>query len=147
MFLEKGGNVVCSHCGYYKKQTNKPNFNEKFPFELIQELDELIANVLWSKDKRVEGNCKIAKVSCSLGMLHCCGIPVNDPIQWPNPLPIWCAIEREERSTGNVRQPQFTGRNHRFVSLTWKTGKSSKKKTDEIEKHFQNRQLEFFLEN
>lgn len=58
MFLEKGGNVVCS---YYNecivvttknKQTNKPNFNEKFPFELIQELDELIPNVLWSKDKR-----------------------------------------------------------------------------------------------
>lgn len=48
-------------------------------------------------------------------------------IEW-NPLPIRWAIGRKERSTENVRKPQFTGRNHRFVTLTWKTGKSSEKK-------------------
>lgn len=57
MFLEKGGNVVCLIImnALWLLQTNRQtnlNFNEVFPFQLIQELDELIANVMQSKDKR-----------------------------------------------------------------------------------------------
>lgn len=53
------------------RQTNL-NFNEVFPFQLMQELDKLIANVMQSKNKRDWGHRKITKVSC----------PLDAPLLW-----------------------------------------------------------------